>query len=425
MSNRCMCPQCNRYLNAPDEILGQEVQCPSCSKVFVAKPAVPDVFPGNLELTPSESDEAQEELDSSPDFEQESEMETEEEGYEDDGEDEEDYDDDEEEDYDEDEEDYSEEGSEIWVPRENGYPEKLPGERLSSFFSWMLAISALFLFVQTYASFEMFRNVTRYHGYPVTNTIALANSTLAFMLAFVVYLMTYIVFVMWIYRNFDNIRFLRVEEQRQTTKQAVFMSATPIINLLGAFGIMHILWKTSDPKASVQDITNWRYAKGTLHLPFLWLCCIISLVIFVMWLIYQSQFASYSYYYYDYFSIEGYIRTQAMYKMAWALAGLLSCLIMLHFVFQFQERQKARYHRVLTEEIRVWTEQESNEYDGDEYDEDEDEDEYNEDEDEFDTAEDEEYDEDEIIDEEQAELPEPDNTLAEEDDIGDFKRKEE
>lgn len=39
MPTTCQCPFCNRYLNAPDENLGQQVTCPVCSRSFVARAA--------------------------------------------------------------------------------------------------------------------------------------------------------------------------------------------------------------------------------------------------------------------------------------------------------------------------------------------------------------------------------------------------
>src|SRR5215475_8433607 len=43
MPNTIHCPQCNRELRVPDELLGKKVKCPACSTTFTASVAGPEV----------------------------------------------------------------------------------------------------------------------------------------------------------------------------------------------------------------------------------------------------------------------------------------------------------------------------------------------------------------------------------------------
>jgi predicted Zn finger-like uncharacterized protein len=45
MPNTIHCPQCNRELRVPDELLGKKVKCPACSTTFTASVAGPEVTP--------------------------------------------------------------------------------------------------------------------------------------------------------------------------------------------------------------------------------------------------------------------------------------------------------------------------------------------------------------------------------------------
>src|SRR5262249_21232293 len=42
MPNTIHCPQCNRELRVPDELLGKKVKCPACSTTFTASVAGPE-----------------------------------------------------------------------------------------------------------------------------------------------------------------------------------------------------------------------------------------------------------------------------------------------------------------------------------------------------------------------------------------------
>jgi hypothetical protein len=61
MATVTRCPSCDRALQVPDELLGQEVRCPSCQATFIASataPAAPPPLPApaepQLELPPRE-----------------------------------------------------------------------------------------------------------------------------------------------------------------------------------------------------------------------------------------------------------------------------------------------------------------------------------------------------------------------------------
>ncbi len=45
MSDIISCPGCRRKLQAPDNLIGQDVQCPTCGVAFIATPQSPLVYP--------------------------------------------------------------------------------------------------------------------------------------------------------------------------------------------------------------------------------------------------------------------------------------------------------------------------------------------------------------------------------------------
>ena len=48
MPNTIHCPQCNRELRVPDELLGKKVKCPACSTTFTASIAASEAEPPPL-----------------------------------------------------------------------------------------------------------------------------------------------------------------------------------------------------------------------------------------------------------------------------------------------------------------------------------------------------------------------------------------
>jgi predicted Zn finger-like uncharacterized protein len=67
MPNTIHCPQCNRELRVPDELLGKKVKCPACSTTFTASIAASEAEPPPLTPVGSEPARLQPAPDESPD----------------------------------------------------------------------------------------------------------------------------------------------------------------------------------------------------------------------------------------------------------------------------------------------------------------------------------------------------------------------
>jgi hypothetical protein len=314
MPTTCQCPKCSRYLNAPNDALGQEVECPGCGEVFLARP-------GGTSM-PAEADDS--------------------------------------------EESGEEESSEEETPEEvsaaagEDFPEHLPGQKQNAVAQWLLAASIMGLVAHGYLSLS-YTWLSRTVSYSIYYDAGdMLSQTRRMMIAFWVlnglYVATAVAVVAWVHRTYKNLVYLNVDEIRHTPGQAVAFLFVPIINLVKSLQIFTELWKTSDPEGPVHNDTAWRQAPVTGLIALWWFLLVGALLCHLPTWIYN-----FSLNYYYYYLIR---EDPLLLRILGFVLSLVSTICLFIFVQQVQARQAARYQRLLTEPEEEYEE----EFDEDEYD---------------------------------------------------------
>jgi hypothetical protein len=95
----------------------------------------------------------------------------------------------------------------------------------------------------------------------------------------VVTIATGVVFCVWTYRAYKNLRLLGVRGLKHSPGWVVGYFFIPILNLFRPCAVFLEMWKASDPDAPLDDAYAWQHRSGGVLVGWWWACYLISGVI--------------------------------------------------------------------------------------------------------------------------------------------------
>ncbi len=232
MNDVCPCPACGRRLQLPENVIEQEVRCPSCGEVFKARPEGPPAAPaaGGFQSEPSVA-RAPGREDRYGDEPRTPTWERPREGWDD---------------------------LDDWRPR---LPEALPGAGLSTTLVVLLALNVAMGFVTLAVDAISLNNPPKQLGAGQAPDL---DPLVAFgCLAGLVYLGTAVVFCTWMYRSYANLRELGVRGLRYSPAWAAGAFFVPILNLWRPCQIAQEMWRASSPQLDEEDGPRWQRTSGS------------------------------------------------------------------------------------------------------------------------------------------------------------------
>jgi hypothetical protein len=260
MPSTCQCPRCSRFLSAPDELLGEEVQCPSCGHVFVARavsqqgtsvgqpssssPApAPPPLPGDEDRPyfgshPPESERERQFLDDDED-----------DGY---------------------------------KAAPHRRLDTLPGGGKTRAATVFLGLSILSSLGGILISFLELQLINRAEAGQVNEPEIQSFEAMAFLAGIaqlVVYVGTIIAFCMWIYQAHKNLRDLDVRRLNFSPGWAVGWFFIPFMNLFKPYQVAQEIWKASDPHVPAHDPHAWKEAPRSGLIGLWWACWLVGNII--------------------------------------------------------------------------------------------------------------------------------------------------
>lgn len=131
--------------------------------------------------------------------------------------------------------------------------------------------------VSGYIEIQLLNRVLR--GETITMVEATANDTrqaaigITYLVLFVI---TAILFCMWIHRAYRNLPSLGVSGLKYSPGWAVGGFFVPILNLFRPFQITREIWKASDPATDINDSLAWQSATTSPIIAFWWVLWIVS-----------------------------------------------------------------------------------------------------------------------------------------------------
>lgn len=93
---------------------------------------------------------------------------------------------------------------------------------------------------------------------------------------FILFVITAILFCMWIHRAHRNLPSLGVSGLKYSPRWAVGGFFVPILNLFRPIQVTTEIWKASDPTTDVSDSAAWQRAPTTALIPSWWVLYLIS-----------------------------------------------------------------------------------------------------------------------------------------------------
>jgi len=127
---------------------------------------------------------------------------------------------------------------------------------------WIFVILMVLNIVAVFSDFAQAELINRIiRGEAVTESEVIANDNRQAVIGFgqtVLYIASFVVFLMWIYRANKNLRSLRAADLRFTPGWAVGWFFIPIMNLFRPAQVVSEIWKASDPKVDMADDTSWK-----------------------------------------------------------------------------------------------------------------------------------------------------------------------
>lgn len=127
---------------------------------------------------------------------------------------------------------------------------------------WILVILLVLSIVAVFSDLAQAKLINRaIRGETITESEAIANDARQAAIGFgqtVLYIASFVVLCMWIYRANKNLRSLRAAGLRFTPGWAVGWFFIPIVNLFRPYQVVSEIWKASDPKVDTTDDTSWK-----------------------------------------------------------------------------------------------------------------------------------------------------------------------
>ncbi|HXG64467.1 MAG TPA: DUF4328 domain-containing protein [Blastocatellia bacterium] len=96
------------------------------------------------------------------------------------------------------------------------------------------------------------------------------------LLQMVVYVVTAVLFLIWIYRAHQNLPALGALGLKYSPGWAVGWFFVPCLNLIRPFQVVTEIWKASSPEMDSKDGTSWQYATTSPIIAFWWGAWIVS-----------------------------------------------------------------------------------------------------------------------------------------------------
>ncbi len=242
MEETIACPSCGRRVLLPEHLSGQEVRCPGCTGVFVARdnaPPKPPVIEGAVQTGVPMATPV-----SPRDY-------------------------------------HAERGGRsaaVWEEIEDdrdrpapvSLPEELPGGGLATAVMVLLAVNVL-------ADLGAMAVAAALLQQPAN---ARPEINLAECLQPLVYLPTAIVFCVWMYRSYKNLTLFGVRGLKYSAGWAAGSFFVPILNLFRPYQIAQEMWQASDPDVPPEEPTAWRRTPSSGLMVAWWAFWIISNVLY-------------------------------------------------------------------------------------------------------------------------------------------------
>lgn len=328
MLTTCQCPRCYRRLQAPDDVLGQEVQCPACGLVFVARATGTRTlapYPSETKPAPEPGAEAEPLPDVLP--------------------------------IEEEEIPFAEPVAETEParpPRRRRRPGEersaeairstLPGAAAARTAVALLVfyiVASLGLIGLAYASYRCHVAPFVFRGgeFLMEPLPSLSARTDVQMLTQIVLpctyglmLLTMLAVCLWLYRVRSNVAELRVSGLQYTPGWLIGSFFIPIAQLIIPCLAVQEIWKASDPAAPLQDRASWRRRPLSALVILWWLCWLLFLGLSLAPPVLEFRPSSD-----DNFAL----------VVIHRIAGIITALLLILLIGRLRQRQADKYNRIM------------------------------------------------------------------------------
>jgi hypothetical protein len=313
MPNVVQCPGCNKRLQAADEVVGLELKCPECGRVFggasSAVQASPPAFREPAPVSPPLSDVNNSLVDR---------------------------------------------GTNAPMPNASGsrledfdFTRMPPVVRPLAGFGRAVAACVLMGVIvcleaaDTLANVLVLRDLNAPDPVPVVELDTLAEiQEFTGRVAGPTHLVAVVVFLIWFYSAYANLRALGVWGLHYSPGWAVAYWFIPFLNLVRPIQIAQEIWRASDPNAPVEYSDAWRRRRGSVRAGFWWAC----------WLLYNllGAMSSYSTRRPD-LNIDQ-LRIGTTMAILASLFSIAASILVISLIQAINRRQFARFDRLLAYE---------------------------------------------------------------------------
>ena len=141
----------------------------------------------------------------------------------------------------------------------------------------ILAIVSAIAIASGYAQAELLNRAIS--GEVITEAEAIANDTREAVVASVqtlLFIASFIVFLIWVYRTHKNLPYLHAEGLRFTPGWSVGWFFVPVMSLFRPYQVVSEKWKASKPKINTSDNTAWKQSPSSPIVGWWWAFFLIS-----------------------------------------------------------------------------------------------------------------------------------------------------
>lgn len=215
-------------------------------------------------------------------------------------------------------------------------PPYLSGHSRAQWVIGFLAITiilAIIAYVSDYLQIDLLSRAME--GQMITEAEASSNDTrqqLIGILQLMTFIVTGILFLMWIYRSHRNLPALGARNLTYTPGWTVAGFFIPFLNLIRPFQVMREIWKASDPRVNVINGFSWENAPSSPLVQWWWpLFLIDGFVSNIAGGMYMSEES-----------------IDALYTGTWAMLaseviGIVSALVIIYLIKAIDQRQKEKH----------------------------------------------------------------------------------
>lgn len=137
-----------------------------------------------------------------------------------------------------------------------------------------LSLADIHYGISQYFLYSKFRDGSFYPQSEVTNLEKIAKFIVP--ISFLIFVMTAILFLIWIRRAYINLKSLGIENLEYSPKWTIWGFFIPFINIVRPYQIMKEIWLSSTPKDEEEGVLFKNYSPSTILLLAWWITWLVS-----------------------------------------------------------------------------------------------------------------------------------------------------